>query len=47
MGDQGAAILVIVGRTKIAVSVVHIKIHLANTNKSYKTSETPWEPFMV
>ena len=43
MADLGAAILVSVLGTKMCVSAVpdsiHVKIHIDNRNKSYKTSD--------
>ena len=51
MADQGAAILVIVGRTKICVSVVlaliNIKIPFDNRIRSFKTSEALCEAFIA
>ena len=47
MPDQGAAILMIAWRRKIAVSAghIHITIHFDNRNRSYKTCEAIGEAF--
>ena len=46
MADQGAAILVIVGQTKICVSAVLGKINLNIIEIDYtKTSDALWEAF--